>query len=302
MWPFSPSPSPSDPVAPSACPVDPSTRQAWIDANPGAPPPTGQSRPLPPTAEQLSRERVVSTIPRWLPADPSSTPPTDPTACPARSAPVDPSATPTPTSTTSAKPPRENWVYPSPSSFYTALERKQRTPDAADMPIVVPIHNAVNERVWEQVLEWEKEAAIREGRDASDLKRDVSLVSFVGKPKELSPRARWKSLIGYSPPFDRHDWTVDRALPTNPSDPTSPESMRIRYVIDFYTGRLPAMLSPDRVAAAVGSGPGSEDNFRPNLSFFLDVRPALDGWEGVRMRGGRFWNAWFGAKEEGQSK
>lgn len=55
------------------------------------------------------------------------------------------------------------------------------------MPIVVPIHNAVNERVWEQVMEWERVDGGAEGS---------KLVSFVGKPKELSPRARWKTLVG----------------------------------------------------------------------------------------------------------
>lgn len=74
------------------------------------------------------------------------------------------------------------------------------------MPIVVPIHNAVNERVWEQVMAWEREAAIAEGRvtkeeleragDCRDRVVGSKLVSFVGKPKELSPRARWKTLIG----------------------------------------------------------------------------------------------------------
>jgi cytochrome c heme-lyase len=49
----------------------------------------------------------------------------------------------------------------------------------------------------------------------------------------------------------------------------------MRYVIDFYTGR--------------SDGPSSN-----NLSFFLDVRPALDNWEGVKMRAERLWTQWFG--------
>jgi len=60
------------------------------------------------------------------------------------------------------------------------------------MDIVVPIHNAVNERVWQQVLEWERHAlGLKEGEDTG-----VKLVSFMGRPKEMSPRARWKSFIG----------------------------------------------------------------------------------------------------------
>ena len=65
----------------------------------------------------------------------------------------------------------------------------------------------------------------------------------------------------YSPPFDRHDWVVDRC------------GTRVRYIIDFYTGR--------------GAGLAAS-----NLSFYLDVRPALDNWEGVRLRTQMFWHRW----------
>ena len=44
------------------------------------------------------------------------------------------------------------------------------------------------------------------------------------------------------------------------------------------------MLSPDS-----GRTGGREDMLRPNLSFYLDVRPAVDGFEGGRMRVGRSW-------------
>jgi cytochrome c heme-lyase len=62
----------------------------------------------------------------------------------------------------------------------------------------------------------------------------------------------------YTAPFDRHDWVVDRC------------GTRIRYVIDFYTGR--------------SAGPNE------NISFYLDVRPALDNWEGIKMRLHRLWS------------
>ena len=67
----------------------------------------------------------------------------------------------------------------------------------------------------------------------------------------------------YSPPFDRHDWIVDRC------------GTRTRYVIDFYSGHT-------------GSPAPT------NLSFFLDVRPALDSWDGIRLRTERFWGQMFG--------
>lgn len=92
----------------------------------------------------------------------------------------------------------------------------------------------------------------------------------------------------YSAPFDRHDWIVDRPIIPAPADSDAPKSVRVRYIIDFYTGRLPALLAPDRGAEKGGS----EDSFRPNLAFYLDTRPALDDLEGWRMRGNRFVNKW----------
>ena len=63
----------------------------------------------------------------------------------------------------------------------------------------------------------------------------------------------------YAPPFDRHDWVVDRC------------ETKMRYVIDFYTSKAPG----DPASGA--------------MSFFLDVRPALDSWEGVAMRAECLW-------------
>lgn len=102
------------------------------------------------------------------------------------------------------------------------------------------------------------------------------------------------STDSYSAPFDRHDWIVDRPLPNAP--PGEPTSLRIRYICDFYTGRLPALLAPDRGAEKGGS----EEMFRPNLAFYLDVRPAVDGVEPAMMRAGRFWRKVSGAKAQGQ--
>ncbi|KAG5342205.1 hypothetical protein C0989_004517 [Termitomyces sp. Mn162] len=139
-----------------------------------------------------------------------------------------------------------NWVYPSEAQFFAAMARKNHNPQAADMKTIVPIHNAVNERAWTEILKWE---AGRGGEACGGIK----LVNFQGKPNERSPKARWKTLLGYSAPFDRHDWIVDRC------------GVRTRYIIDFYTGH--SQGTPDK-----------------NLSFYLDVRPALDSWEGVKMR------------------
>jgi len=142
------------------------------------------------------------------------------------------------------------WIYPSEAQFFAAMARKNHNPQAADMKTIVPIHNAVNERAWSEILKWES------GRGGETC-GGVKLVNFKGKPNEKSPKARWNMLLGYAAPFDRHDWVVDRC------------GTRMRYIIDFYTGH----------------NAGSKED----ISFYLDVRPALDSWEGIKMRLHRYW-------------
>lgn len=128
------------------------------------------------------------------------------------------------------------------------MRRKNHSPDASDMATVVPIHNAVNERAWAEIKDWERRFASTQNRKCSGPK----LRSFSGDSRKVSPRARWLGLWGYESPFDRHDWVVERC-----------EGGGVEYVIDFYRGR--------------GRG----------LAFYLDVRPKLNSWEGWRMRLGR---------------
>ena len=68
----------------------------------------------------------------------------------------------------------------------------------------------------------------------------------------MTPRARLYTLLGYRPPFDRHDWVIDRC------------GTKVEYVIDFYAGK--------------DEGKGK------SLNFYLDVRPKLNSWEGMKMR------------------
>jgi len=117
--------------------------------------------------------------------------------------------------------------------------------------VVVPIHNAVNEKAWAEIKAWEAPYA-GTGPGRCDGPR---LHSFSGLSRKMSPRARLNTLLGYSAPFDRHDWVVDRCGKT------------IEYVIDFYAGRQDQ----------AGMAPGQ-------VSFYLDVRPKLNTWEGVKMR------------------
>lgn len=85
-----------------------------------------------------------------------------------------------------------HWVYPSESQFFAAMARKNHNPEASDMRTIVPIHNAVNERTWSEVMEWEK------GRGGEKC-GGVKLVTFKGRPGDMSPKARWKCLLGYEP-------------------------------------------------------------------------------------------------------
>lgn len=94
------------------------------------------------------------------------------------------------------------WWYPSEQQFYSALKRKGMEANEEDMKVVVAIHNHVNDTAWEKILEYEKLHC--------DECEAPKLLKFKGRPKELSPKATFRSWLGYTRPFDRHDWTVDR--------------------------------------------------------------------------------------------
>jgi cytochrome c heme-lyase len=143
----------------SSCPVDHTARTTWGKVLPhssdtlsaeSAPRPSGTNDNTAPVPGSLSTSRELSSIPR---SD------------------------------------KENWVYPSEAQFYAAMARKNHDPKAPDMKVVVPIHNAVNERAWSHIKDWE---AGRGGEGCGGIR----LVSFKGKPRELSPKARILTLLG----------------------------------------------------------------------------------------------------------
>jgi len=76
----------------------------------------------------------------------------------------------------------------------------------------------------------------------------------MGRPDELSPKARLKTWFGWIAPFDRHDWTIDRC------------GKEVRYVIDYYY---------DESSSHLDQRPSltSRDSVK---SIYVDVRPALD--------------------------
>lgn len=142
----------------------------------------------------------------------------------------------------------ENWVYPSQQQFFRAMKRKQWEPEAQDMKAVVPLHNMVNEVAWNYIKYWEQGQG---GEKCGGIK----LTSFKGNSHKLTPRAFLGHYIfGKDLPFDRHDWTIDRC------------GKRVDYVIDFYS------KMPDK------------DSSSTEPTFFLDVRPKLNTFEGVRLR------------------
>lgn len=143
----------------------------------------------------------------------------------------------------------EKWVYPSEQMFWNAMLRKgwrwdQDTIQKGDMSHIIKIHNANNEKAWEEVLMWE-------AMHCQECPQGPKLKKFGGKASEYSPRARIRHLLGYEYPFDRHDWIVDRC------------GKEVRYIIDYYDG-------------------GSvKENGEFTL---LDVRPALDSFEALYDR------------------
>jgi cytochrome c heme-lyase len=154
------------------------------------------------------------------------------------------------------------WTYPSPQQFYNALSRKgklnnrQEEEEASeeDMASVVALHNNMNEKTWAKVVEWERQTF---GESATP-----KLLKFMGRPHDLSPKARFKHyVLGHPLPYDRHDWTVLRE-----------DGRTVRYVIDYYYDESRARETED------SSMPQLHDH-DATPSLLVDVRPALDGPE-----------------------
>jgi cytochrome c heme-lyase len=170
------------------------------------------------------------------------------------------------------------WEYPSPQQMYNAMLRKGYTDTPQDaVESMVAVHNFLNEGAWAEILEWERRFGrglsqgwqqCRRGEDGSVITaggggdwrdsdcQEPKLLRFQGRPGELSPKARFQSYLSYlfpnsfdsTPPFDRHDWFVQRHLPDG-------RTKELRYVIDYYEG------PPEPTGEPV---------------FYLDVRPAVD--------------------------
>lgn len=128
------------------------------------------AKPLEGQRMRLSKDRVISRIPKTPTGDPEKDTPT--------------------------------WIFPSPQRFYNAMIKKGWNPREPDMRHVVSIHNTINEKVWLDVMKYE--TFHLKTCPTPSLKR------FKGRPKDLSPKAYFLNMIGYVAPYDRHDWVVDR--------------------------------------------------------------------------------------------
>jgi len=185
-----------------------------------------------------------------------------------------------------------NWEYPSPQQMYNALLRKgYHDTDPEHVTSMVSVHNFLNEGAWNEVRVWEglfshglsegwKKCQRGEenidpavGEDA-----DPKLLRFQGRPKEMTPKAAMVQVMGWiypskfktEPPFDRHDWYVERKI--------GDKVKEVRYVIDYYEGPEEPTGEP---------------------VFYLDVRPALDSpilaMERMMRWGGDVWYRASGA-------
>lgn len=143
------------------------------------------------------------------------------------------------------------WLYPSPQMFFNALKRKGKASDVteSDVPTVVAVHNRMNEQTWKDVLQWEE-------RFHCDECTTPKLKRFLGRPHDLSPVARFRSMFrGYPKPFDRHDWIVDRCGQRD-----------VRYVIDYYYTEGPDPIEI-HVRPALDSLSAAYDRFRSGIAF-----------------------------------
>ncbi|RMJ28069.1 cytochrome C1 heme lyase [Aspergillus sp. HF37] len=281
-----PSSTSADSYAAGACPVDHKAREAWLQQHRASsdapqPPPSStnasdpQEKPRPKSHRPLSGDREVSSIPRAV--DPSSNQPSECPSVPPSPYTANAASHGSPSNSeyeTGHDKDTGNWIYPSERQFFEALMRKGNTPAstnstsdlATTVASIIPIHNAVNERAWKEILTWESRAPTSD--PGSKKCGGPKLYSFRGLGVEdafLSPRARMNGMLGYQRPFDRHDWVVERC-----------DGEKVEYVIDFYQGKS---------SGGSSGAAGLNANAKPGkLNFYLDVRPKLNSWEGCRMR------------------
>jgi cytochrome c heme-lyase len=83
---------------------------------------------------------------------------------------------------------RGNWIYPSEKMFFEAMKRKGHSGEASDMKTIVPIHNAVNERAWKEIKEWERPWG-------SEERYGFRLLISTGASDTNGTQVRWSKII-----------------------------------------------------------------------------------------------------------
>lgn len=68
--------------------------------------------------------------------------------------------------------------------------------------MAVAVHNKINDYAWKLIMKYEQ---LHEKTCSTP-----KLVRFTGIPGTATLRARFRMLLGYMPPFDTHEWIVDR--------------------------------------------------------------------------------------------
>jgi len=217
------------------------------------------------TAQYISAQKAMSSMMSECPSAVSEASPSVPSECPMHNAtaldsdnmmpppnqrPAFDQPFPLNTSRVTSSIPRtgteKNWVYPSEQMFWNAMTRKgwnwrdeaeEVTPNTVTE--IIKIHNFNNEKAWQEILLWES--------FHNEECQNPQLTKFAGKPKEYSPRARFRNWCGYELPFDRHDWIVDRC------------GTNVRYILDYYD-------------TGIDQHETGEDSVE------IDVRPALDSF------------------------
>lgn len=259
----------------SSCPIQPQDR-----TSPATTPSTTQ-RPSPDST--IAALNPLNYMPSDLSQTRESTSQT--TALPiARETSSIPRGDPQPSATTSDS----NWQYPSPQQMYNAMLRKGYTDTPQDaVEAMVAVHNFLNEGAWAEILEWERRfsSGLRRGWQlsrfgeagsvtgamidpglASDVDTDAGprLLRFMGRKDAMTPKAAIMQAAGWvapgtyggPPPFDRHDWFVERRTGKGSGDGGDGKGKEVRYVIDYYSA-------------------GTQETGEP--VFYLDIRPAVDG-------------------------
>lgn len=111
-----------------------------------------------------------------------------------------------------------NWEYPSPQQMYNALLRKGYTDtDATAVESMVSVHNFLNEGAWAEIVEWERRFGgglkrgwemCKRGEEGSmagvnveaganeDEVSQPKLIRFMGRPKEMTPKAALIQIMG----------------------------------------------------------------------------------------------------------